>query len=190
MSAWEWAALSTNIEMDYPGGKGSRAQEAFTHNASFMNFHKPWWGMPGFVQAGAQQYQVEYDTIPSSCGPSGERVVLLGFEGAHWSPAFLVDAGEDQTLDLLLVQLGCSMAPDDLFPEFRLSSQQHHCLARAGPHGDRREEATEVASSPASWAHVSSLGLGGWYRRDRRFAFTFPLGDWSCQSLLLWKCAT
>lgn len=68
----ELAALSTNVEMDYLGGKGGRAQEAFTHIASIIDFHEPWWGMPGIVQAGMQQYPVEYDAIPSSCGPMGE----------------------------------------------------------------------------------------------------------------------
>lgn len=95
-----------------------------------------------------QWYQVEYDMIPSSCGPSGERVVLLGFEGAHRSPPFPMDAGEDQTLGLLLVQLGWSMASDGLFPVFRLFSQQHHCLSSAGGPmaiGDRRLQRWSLA---------------------------------------------
>lgn len=80
-------ALSAYIEIGYLGEQGGQ-RPGIIHSHPIIYFHKCWWRMPGTVQAGMQRYQDEYDMIFSSCGPRRERVVLLGFEEANWSPSF------------------------------------------------------------------------------------------------------
>ena len=111
---------------------------------SFSHFHRPWWGMRGTVQAGMQRYQDEDDVIPPSCGPGGERFVLLGFEGDNWSPPFLKDP-----------TAGVERASDDLLPGLGFVHLKGDCLANHTsaqpaqvPRGIGERGALEVTCSP------------------------------------------
>lgn len=96
-------ALSACIEIGYLGEQGGQ-RPGIIHSRHIIYFHKPWWGM----QAGMQQYQDEHDMIFSSCGPSQERVVLLGFEGANWSPPLSLQTGSHVGGDQTVLEHGFS----------------------------------------------------------------------------------
>lgn len=58
-SAWvvpgSRTALSAYIEIGYLGEQGGQ-RPGIIHSHHIIYFHKPWWGMPGTVQAGMQRY--------------------------------------------------------------------------------------------------------------------------------------